>query len=185
MVMEVDALSLSSEQRSRFIRRIYGSAEFIQGKERYCLWIEDDHLEEAMQIPSIATRIEAVKEMRLESKKAATRRAATTAHRFDEVRQDGSEDYAIVLPVHSSENRDYLPVGLLPKGGIVSNAAYAIYDADLWCMAIVASRLHLVWVATVCGKLKEDYRYSNTLGWNTFPLPKLTDKNKADLTQLC
>jgi hypothetical protein len=74
-------------------------------------------------------------------------------------------------------------VGLLPKGGIVSNAAYAIYDADLWCMAIVASRLHLVWVATVCGKLETRYRYSNTLGWNTFPVPKLTEKNKADLTR--
>jgi hypothetical protein len=65
----------------------------------------------------------------------------------------------------------------------VSNLALAIYDAPLWNMALIASRLHLVWIATVCGKLETRYRYSNTLGWNTFPVPALTDKNKADLTR--
>ena len=65
---------------------------------------------------------------------------------------------------------------------MVSNAAFALYDAPLWNMALIASRLHLVWIATVCGKLETRYRYSNTLGWNTFPVPKLTEKNRADLT---
>jgi hypothetical protein len=87
------------------------------------------------------------------------------------------------VPIHSSESRAYLPVGLLPHGGIISNAAYGIYDAPLWNMVIIASRLHLVWIATVCGKLETRYRYSNTLGWNTFPIPSLTEKNKADLTK--
>ena len=179
---EVDALSLSSEQRSRFIRRIYGSAEFIQGKERYCLWIEDDHLEEAMQIPSIATRIEAVKEMRLESKKAATRRAATTAHRFDEVRQTGTER-TIVVPRVSSENRDFLPVGVVAAGTIIGDRNFALYDAPIWDMALIASRLHWVWIGTVCVRLEMRFSYSNTLGWNTFPLPPLTEKNKEDLSR--
>jgi hypothetical protein len=83
----------------------------------------------------------------------------------------------------SSENRDYLPVDLLPKGYIVSNLAFGLFDAPLWSLAIVASRLHLAWIATVCGKLKNDYRYSNTLGWNTFPIPALTDHNKRDLNR--
>ena len=74
-------------------------------------------------------------------------------------------------------------MGLLPEGNAISNAACAIYDAPLWNMSLIASRLHLVWIATVCGKIKTDYRYSNTLGWNTFPVPMLTEQNKADLTR--
>jgi hypothetical protein len=72
---------------------------------------------------------------------------------------------------------------LLPNGAIISNLAFAIYDAPLWNMALIASRLHLVWIATVCGKMKTDFRYSNTLGWNTFPVPTLTEQNKAHLTR--
>ena len=83
----------------------------------------------------------------------------------------------------SSETRDYLPVSLLPTGSIVTDLAFAQYDAPLWNMALIASRLHLVWVATVCGKMKTDFRYSNTMGWNTFPIVHLTQKNKDDLTR--
>jgi hypothetical protein len=74
-------------------------------------------------------------------------------------------------------------VGYSAPGAIVSNLAFALYNAPLWDMALIASRLHLVWIATVCGKLETRYRYSNTLGWNTFPVPTLTEKNKADLTR--
>jgi len=77
----------------------------------------------------------------------------------------------------------YLPVDLLDKNAIASDLLFALYDAPLWNMALIASRLHIVWIATVCGKLKTDFRYSNTLGWNTFPVPKLTEKNKEDLTR--
>jgi hypothetical protein len=87
----------------------------------------------------------------------------------------------MILPIVSSENRDFFPVGFLPRNAIV-NYAFGLYDAPLWNMALIASRLHLAWIATVCGKMKTDYRYSNTLGWNTFPVPTLTEKNKADLT---
>jgi hypothetical protein len=74
-----------------------------------------------------------------------------------------------------------LPVGLLPRGAIVAASAFALFDTPLWNMAIIVSRLHLVWIDAVCGKLKSDFRYSNTLGWNTFPIPTLTEKNKTDL----
>jgi hypothetical protein len=74
-------------------------------------------------------------------------------------------------------------VGLIDSRSTVTNLCFALYDAPLWNMAVIASRLHLVWIATVCGKLKTDFRYSNTLGWNTFPVPTLTDQNKTDLTR--
>jgi hypothetical protein len=89
----------------------------------------------------------------------------------------------IIVPIHSSESRPYLPVGLTDRMSTLTNATYGLYDAPLWNLALIASRLHLVWIATVCGKLKTDFRYSNTLGWNTFPVPLLTEQNKADLTR--
>lgn len=179
---EVDALPLSAAQRQRFIRRTYGSAEFIRGLERYCLWIEDAHLDEALGITAVAKRIAGVRQMRLASTKHATVETAQTAHRFGEVRQKGDET-VIIVPSVSSESRECLPVGYAEKGTIVTNLAFALYDAPLWNMALIASRLHLVWIATVCGKMKTDFRYSNTLGWNTFPVPTLTEQNKADLTR--
>ena len=81
------------------------------------------------------------------------------------------------------ESRPYLPVGLLIDNTIIRTTCFALYDAPLWNMALIASRLHLVWIGTVCGDWKRDSRYSNTLGWNTFPVPTLTEKNKADLTR--
>jgi len=85
------------------------------------------------------------------------------------------------MPRVSSENREYLPAGLLDADAIIQDQALALYDAPLWNLALIASRLHLVWIATVCGKLETRYRYSNTLGWNTFPVPLLTEQNKIDL----
>jgi hypothetical protein len=107
---------------------------------------------------------------------------AKTPHLFGEIRQTG-EELPIVIPRHSSENREYLPFALGNVGDIVADSASALYDAPLWNIALYASRLHLVWVATVCGKIKSDYRYSNTLGWNTFPVPLLTEQNQADLNR--
>lgn len=178
--MEVDNLNLSSEQRTRFIRRIYGSAELIRNQERYCLWIEDQYLQEALAIPSIRQRIDGVREMRLGSRDKSANDMAARAHQMREM--NIGQYQTIAMPCVSSENRDYLPVGLLDSRSTVTNLAFALYDAPLWNMAIIASRLHLVWIATVCGKMKTDFRYSNTMGWNTFPVPLLTEQNKADLT---
>lgn len=174
-------LNLSPEQRERFIRRIYGSAEFIRGLERYCLWIEDDHLDEAMQIPNIALRIDGVRTMRLASRDKSANEMAKRSHQMREMNIGKTQ--SIVMPCVSSENRDFLPVGLVDNKSTVTNLCFALYDAPLWNMALIASKLHLVWIATVCGKLETRYRYSNTMGWNSFPLPKLTEKNKADLTR--
>ena len=178
---EVTALSLSDEQRARFIRRIYGSAEFIRGQERYVLWIEDLYLDEALAIPTLRQRVEGVRAMRLASRDKSANDMAKRAHQMREM--NIGKSHAIVVPRVSSENRPYLPVGILPPNSIISDSAFALYDAPLWNMALLASRVHLVWIGTVCGKLKTDFRYSNTLGWNTFPVPRLTEKNKADLTR--
>ncbi len=179
---ELEAMKLSDSHKKQFVRRLYGSAEYIRGLIRYCLWIKDSDANSAFQINAIKQRVDAVAAMRLASTKAATRKGAEFPHRFDERRQEGGET-VIVIPRVSSESREFLPVGLLPPGSIVSDSAFALYDAPLWNMALIASRTHLVWIATVCGKLKTDFRYSNTMGWNTFPVPKLTEKNKEDLTR--
>ena len=168
------------EVAKQFIRPIYGAQEFIKGIRRFCFWITDDELPTAKQSDEISKRFKLVSESRASSTKAATVAWSSKPHRFVEIR---SPEYinAILVPRVSSEGRDYLPVGLLPKKSVVTEA-FALYDSGLWNMALIASRLHLVWITTVCGKMKTDFRYSNTLGWNTFPVPKLTEKNKEDLT---
>ncbi len=178
---EVEHLGLAAAQRARLIRRFYGSAEFIQGLGRYCLWIKDADLAEARTIAPVRQRIEAVRAKRLASRDAGANAMASRAHQMREMYE--AENATIVVPGVSSESRSYLPVGYLPAGAIVSNLAFALYDAPLWNMALIASRLHLVWIATVCGKLKTDFRYSNTLGWNTFPVPSLTEQDRVDLTR--
>ena len=178
---EVAALGLTPDQKQRFIRRIYGSAEFIRGQERYCLWVEDQHLVEAMRIAPVKARIEGVRTMRLASRDKSANEMAKRAHQMREMNIGTKQ--TIAMPCVSSENRGYLPAGLLDNRSTVTNLCFAFYDAPLWNMALIVSRLHLVWIATVCGKMKTDFRYSNTMGWNTFPVPKLTEKNKADLTR--
>ena len=178
---ELGNLGLSSAQRKRFIRRIYGAHDLINDTTRYCVWIEDEHLEEAMAIPALRHRVDAVRELRLASPdKGARTILAKRPHQMKLMRIGKVQ--TIVVPIHSSENRPYLPVGITDENSTLTNATYGLYDAPLWNLSLIASRLHLVWIATVCGKLETRYRYSNTLGWNTFPIPLLTDQNKADLT---
>ena len=161
------------------VRPFVGTSELTKNTPRYCLWMTDRD-EEILKLPEIDARVQAVEANRRGSSRPTTKALAAVPYRFGEVRQQGAE-VVIAVGGASSENRDYLPVDLLPRGYIVSNLAFGLFDAPLWSLAIVASRLHLAWIATVCGKLKNDYRYSNTLGWNTFPVPKLTEHNKRDL----
>jgi hypothetical protein len=166
----------------KYLLPIFGSQEFIRGFRRFCLWISDDESTQASDIPFVKSRLESVAKMRMESTKGPTREWARKPYRFVEIRSPKYLD-VMIIPRVSSESRDYLPVGFLSRGSVVLDSAFALYDAPLWNMAIIASKMHLVWIATVCGKLETDFRYSNTLGWNTFPVPSLTEKNKADLTR--
>lgn len=167
---------------SKFVRPLYGSKEVISAAPRACLWIEEGDLADALSVPPIAEKIADVANSREAAKKDnAAQKLAKTPYRFRE--QATAEELVLAVPRVSSENRAYLPVGALDSESIIHDQAFALYDAPLWNMALVASWLHLTWIAAVCGKLETRYRYSNTLGWNTFPVPKLTEKNKSDLTR--
>lgn len=178
---EVNDLDLSEIEMGKTIRRFYGSSEFIRGNDRYALWIQDDNLNEALSNNKIVQRVENVRKLRAASRDSGANALAKVPHQFREMNY--GKKSTVVVPRVSSESRDYLPVGLLNSRSVVGDSAFALYDAPLWNMAIIASKLHLAWIATVCGKLKTDFRYSNTMGWNTFPVPQLTEKNKEDLTR--
>lgn len=183
MLLKEAQLLIEKDERARkFIFDFVGSQEFVKGVVRRCIWIEDDQVDEAQKVEDIASRLEGVRAMRLASDADSTKAFADRPHRFKQIQGRGKHT-TIVVPKVTSERRDYLPVGLLSEHTIVSDNAFALYDAPLWNMALIASRLHLTWIATICGKMKTDFRYSNTLGWNTFPVPTLTEKNKADLTR--
>jgi hypothetical protein len=177
---ELANLELTKPQRQRFIRDIFGSDDFINGGSRLCIWVEDNHLDEAQSIPALAVRIEAVRRTRLASPDKGAHALARRAHQLKLMRI--GKRHCIVVPGVSSERREYLPTGLINHNTTLTNLAFGLYDAPLWNLALVASRIHLVWITTVCGKLETRYRYSNTLGWNTFPVPPLTEQHKAELT---
>ena len=177
-----ESLISTSPDAEKFTRKYVGSRDFIDGIERYCLWVEDSDLETAIAIPEIQARFENVREFRLKSDKKPTERQAATPHKFAEARASTGQ-CSIIIPSVSSERREYLPVGWLDGRQIISNAAFAIYDAEMWLIALIGSRLHQLWISTVCGRLRTDIRYSNTLGWNTFPVPDLSKDNKTALTK--
>ncbi|MBF7693144.1 class I SAM-dependent DNA methyltransferase [Acinetobacter pollinis] len=165
----------------KIVRKLYGAREYIQGYEKRCIWVSDSNINEVYENEWLIDRFNKVKKIRSESSRLGTRKLADIPYRFGEVRQTGDE-VVIIIPRVSSENREYLPAGLLPRGSIVGDS-FALYDAPIGLLSIISSKLHIAWIAAVCGKRKTDYRYSNTLGWNTYPLPKLTEKNKANLTR--
>lgn len=176
------ALVHAEPRAARYVRQFLGANDTIQGNLRYCLWITPDEADEAMGLAPIKLRTDQVVEMRSQSDKALTKAGARTPYAFQQVRQTG-EETVILVPRHSAETRPYLPVSLFARGAIVADGAFAMLDAELWAFALLSSKMHLVWVAAVCGRIKTDYRYSSTLGWNTFPVPVLTEQNKADLTE--
>jgi hypothetical protein len=180
---ETKLLALMCENVRDAVHPFVGSKDYLQGLIRNCLVISDSQVEEFREVSEIDARLNRIADLRKKSLKKETRDyLSTVPHRFQHV--GVIPDYhALIIPSVSSERREWFPTGLVSGGTVVSNLAFMIPDAPLWIMSLIASRIHLVWVATVCGKLKTDYRYSNTLGWNTFPVPPLTERNKADLTR--
>ncbi|WP_424991309.1 class I SAM-dependent DNA methyltransferase [Fluviibacterium sp. S390] len=178
---ELDSLTYEFPQSSKFVRRLEGAKEFIRGDARWCIWLEDQNLPEISDIPPIAKRIDSVRVVRSESRGKQANEASAFPHRF--VYAPHVEGRSILIPSVSSERREYLPCGFFDDRTVIVAPNLVMYGSPQWCLSLIASRIHLVWIATVCGKLKTDFRYSNTLGWNTFPVPKLTEKNKDDLTR--
>ena len=179
--LEAQDLLVRRPDLSKIVRPVYGAQELIRGLRRFCLWIDDDMLDLAMTDPMIANRVDSVRATRLASRDGSLNSLARRPHQYRD--RTVAKHLLALVPTVSSERREYLPTDLKSADAVTTNQAFALYDAPLWSMALVASRLHLVWIGTVCGKMKTDFRYSNTLGWNTFPVPLLTEQNKADLTR--
>ena len=172
---------IKSDFPRQLTRLFLGSTEFINGKIRYALWISDEDLEIAMGNPLVASRIALVNRDRLATRDKSVNKLAKRSHQFREFK--GDDDHKIFVPLVSSERREYFPAGLADEFVVPSNKACYAPNAPLWVLAILTSRLHLVWIATICGRIRSDLSYSNTMGWNTFPIPMLTEFNKKDLNK--
>ncbi|KXH82072.1 DNA methyltransferase [Sporosarcina sp. HYO08] len=163
----------------KYFRPWIGAHELINGYQRYCLYIADCPPTELRKMPHVIERVEAVKQMRLESRAASTRKWADYPTRL---RQDQVIDEDIlIIPAVSSENRKFIPMGYFEPPTICTNAAFQVINADKYLFGILNSSMHMAWMRTVCGRLKGDYRYSNTLVYNNFIFPEPTEKQKSDI----
>lgn len=179
---ETRTFEASHPELKRFLRPFFGTDEFIEGRPRSCLWLTEEDAMALSGVVEVQDRINAVRARRLSAANdSAAQKLAAHSYRFRDQRM--AKSHVVIVARHSSENRVVLPVDLLGKDAVVSDAAFAIYDAPLWSLAIIASTLHIAWVEAVCGKLETRFRYSNTLGWNSFPVPSFTQKNKNDLAR--
>lgn len=163
----------------RLFRKFIGSNEFIHGKPRYCLWISNDDVEMASKYLDVAERFESVRTDRLATTDASVKKLANKPHQFREFK--GEDKNKIFVPLVSSEDREFFPAGIASEDVIPTNKSCYGATGETWMLSIIVSRMHLIWIGTVCGRLEMRYSYSNTLGWNTFPVPPFTDESKADL----
>ena len=162
----------------KFIHRYMSGGDFINGDERYCLWLADADPAELRKLPKVMERVEAVRQSRLESKAESTRRYAKFPTRFRQIAQPDS-DY-LAIPEVSSERRPYIPIAVLPREVICSNKIQFIPNASQFHFGVLVSSMHMAWMRQVCGRLKSDYSYSNTLVYNNFPWPEsATAKQRA------
>lgn len=164
-----------------FLRKFYGAQEFLNGTERWCLWISDEMADEARKIDPIQERIKNVYNFRITSEAKTTISYASIPHKF--AQRSHKSGSVIIVPRVSSERRHYIPFGFLDENSIISDSAQAIYNAEPWIFGIISSCMHMVWVRSVCGSLETRIRYSSALGYNTFPIPPLTAKQKEEITR--
>jgi hypothetical protein len=161
---------------ARWIRPYTGAEEFLNGIERWCLWLVDLPPEELNRLSEIKRRIEGVRRMRLASKAEATRKKARTPTIFAQIAQPNT-DYLLV-PLVSSQRRPYIPIGFIPKQVIASNLCCVVPHATHYHFGILSSAIHMAWVRQLCGRLKSDYRYSKDIVYNNFPWPSPTPEQR-------
>lgn len=181
----------TKEEKEEFVKREpqsevyfhpwYGATEFIQQQPRYCLWLGDCSPREIKSMPLCYERVTNVRELRLESKSAGTRKLADTPTRFHV--ENMPEGTSIIVPSTSSERRKYVPMGFIPQGTLASNAVLLIPSATLYHFGVLESNVHMAWMRAVCGRLKSDYRYSKDIVYNNFPWPDTTDEQRAEIAQ--
>ena len=183
ILSEIEKRRLCHEEpiSEKFIKRLISAKEYINGENmRWCLWLVNVSPSELKAMPSVVKRIEKVREFRLASERDNTIRAADTPSLFAEIRQP-TTDY-IIIPSHSSENREYIPMGFVEKDNIANNSTSFVESDDKYVFGVLTSKMHMAWVSYVCGRLEGRYRYSNTIVYNNFPFPmevSETNKNKV------
>lgn len=176
---EKDILVNQNPKSETLIKRLVGALEFIRGVNKYCLWIEDEQKDLAISLPLVKERIDKTEVSRLNSKREATQKLSIIPHKFAEIRYLPTE--SILIPSVSSETRDYIPMGFLNPNEVIVAPNFAIYHAEPWLFGVISSRMHMVWVRNVGGKLETRYRYSAKLCYNTFPFPDISTKQKENL----
>lgn len=166
---ELSELLAEEPEAEKFVAPFISAHEFIRGENRWCLWLKDASPGEWRRLPEVSKRVQAVRAFRRKSKKTATVKLAETPYLFGEIRQPES-DY-VLIPLHSSENRRYVPMAFFTKDFIVANSCSAVPDATLYHFGVLTSQMHMAWMRQICGRIKSDYRYSNNLVYNNFPFP--------------
>ena len=177
--LEYEDLIRQEPAAQKYIRPFLGADEFLKGKKRYCLWLEGAEPQDLSKMPKVREQIEAVRTFRLSSKKAATRKKADIPMLFDEIRICDTKYAAI--PRVSSESRRYIPIGYLNAKVISGDSLFMIPSSTLYYFGILTSNVHMAWMRAVCGRLKSDYRYSNTIVYNNFPWPSPTAAQEAKI----
>ncbi|NCR40868.1 MAG: class I SAM-dependent DNA methyltransferase, partial [Microcystis aeruginosa W13-11] len=161
----------------KLIKPYTGAQEFINGYSRYCLWLVDISPRELKTLPEVIKKVDKVKNFRLKSKAASTRKFAATPTLFCQIAQP--ETNYLLVPRVSSERRKYIPIGFMNKNVIGNDQVLLIPNANLYLFGILTSEMHMAWVKYVCGRLKSDYRYSKDIVYNNYPFPETaTDKQK-------
>ena len=178
---EKDKLITDYPEAKKFIHRFLMGSDMIKNNYRYCIWLVDVAPNEYRNIKPIVSRIEKVRQFRLKSKKAATRKKAETPMLFDE-HNAPIADY-IAVPKTSSENRNYIPMDYFDKSVIPGDALRIVPNATLFDFGLLESSVHMAWMRTVAGRMKSDYSYSNTIVYNNFPWPVIDDKTKAKIAK--
>lgn len=179
---EKDALIEAYPNAHKFVRLQVGSVEFLRSIERYCLWISDNDLKEANNIPPIKQRIDAVRDYRVNSKDVTLHEQAKRPHQFREFFECNPN--TIVIPIVSSILREYIPIGFVPDKTILNNSVHAIYNGNYLVFGLLSTRMHRIWVNQTAGKLKSDFRYSAHMCYNTFPFPKISLSQKEEIEKL-
>jgi len=179
---EKSKLLTSYPEASKFIKKLVGAKEYINNIDRWCIWIPSELLNQALSINPIRDRINNVKDMRLSSTDKSAHKLAERSHQFREF--NSTTTHSIIIPLTTSERREYIPIGFLSSEYIITNAASVLYDAESWLFGLISSKMHMIWMRTVAGRLKSDYRYSSDLVYNTFPFPTISEKQKEEITEL-
>jgi len=174
---EREAFIASEPKAAAYFRKFMGADEFISNKPRWCLWLGDASPSELKSMPKVLERIEAVRRFRAASKSPPTQKLAKTPTRFH-VEFIPSAPY-LLIPLHTSERRAYIPIGYLPADTFTSNSCLAIANASAYHFGILTSAMHMAWVRQICGRLESRYRYSARLVYNNYPFPQeITDAQR-------